>query len=55
MFIITTESDDEKPIRVFAQFEDDAEEVGAALAMAGFTVKVRLSLNDELVHEFFPS
>lgn len=42
-----------KPIVAFTDEEDDAEEVGAALAMAEFDVQVWS--NGKLLHEFFAS
>jgi len=41
----------DKPIVAYANNEDDAEEVGAALAMAGFDVQVWS--DGDLLHEFF--
>lgn len=40
-------------VRAYCYNEDDAEEVGAALAKVGFEVEVYW--NGKLLHEFFPS
>lgn len=41
------------PVVVYAEVEACAEEAGAAMALAGFTVKVYYKGN--ILHEFFPS
>ena len=47
----------DRPVIVEAMIENDAEEVGAAMALAGFHSKVYLQKvgGDVLVHEFFPT
>jgi hypothetical protein len=47
------DSEEAESIELFTNNEDDAEEAGAALAMAGFRTNVWHK--DTLIHEFFPS
>lgn len=51
--VTVPQQEGERPIYLDAYKEDDAEETGAALAMAGFHTQVWYF--DQILHEFFPS